>query len=1454
MAADILKKRLILAVGKLVRARPDLFHHWRGGGDGTKKNQSCVTIIQYARSSDVGDPFLRQILDALLRGRKFPDEIKHPKPLDLAGIGAALGLGEASEPNSLCHQFANLVRGIAWTVDAEYYRRLAAEPDPELLPAERKRFLELHTNLAYSSLRNAAACYDAAWQVSTQKVKGIGADPTVQPGSVSDFLLRSRSVMTDVTYSTWNILHRLLTALRPDDHGHTPASPDRAPEEPGNQLTVLFYDEQYNRGVLGPIRVCLSASDFPAVVPDPLTFGVTVLDKAMQQSIRAGFRCCRTSLLSRGYDRSPAILIRPEFPVDTNVSFSVLGGGSAGGLLAAGMIITASPEQTRSKVQRGRTATCAIRAIEGNDETELNPADVQLMPVGHVPEKMRAIFHSGGSGIDGVALVAANRIEWENYFGYSSVPKPFDVASLGDLVTFLRGDTVIEEELKSHAAKGHREWLSFIEAASDPKARNTAKEDSQTHRFDCFVPPRFQVEGPLRDREHRQQTPQSNRERLDVPGRGDNALLALLRLSLLHDPQHRWNSEVAWLTPGKSLVLFDRAGAGKTVTTFRLKHFLTSDEARDTLFGGSAPLVVRFEGKIPRDVRDTPLRSVREILNHLVALDITGQPQPLQEAIDDATRAVNYAFQERRVVIIVDGFDQFSLSERQQIQHMMDTQDGKNNCRWIVASRQHTINEMSDLFTDGKWLRVTIEPFDQDQQDEYFRLPLGNPIGKRWLKTIGVPDLAGLADEHPNRQLARSIRRSMDELLGLPMVLSQIRLLIETSGSDDNGLPLFQNLSELSVLTARRLLEQALEKTLTDDDPQKRRDAIRFLEEGTRKFGLTQPQQVVLLEKVLSLIAFQMMLLLNMNGDIAASRYKWFSRLCRDRYLRPFQQRINREEDSTEREALQGEKKLARKKWDWAMQVLRTIELNHQATMDYHDDVIGIAFRSRKVMECYAARFLTSYATPFDVFGTDKTFEQIVVNPGDEWDFHALCLQSPEKILPDTILELEDNANAFRTLCAWDFTTHDDWESTWQLAIDMPLNAPRGFESTIKVDADAMLKSLSALFLRPKAYPARDIRPTELIYRCWHLFEYDERLLRERRFPCGGRLILGKELVTQLGPAEFETHGRRLLLGYITGNKSVCQMRDGVLATFRKSGDDLRAAIAARRNGVLQQNGQRVAIPFDAAERSKVLSEWQVQSSTEKSLTLLQCPPQSWLNAFEESSKQALGMIPDPRINSVIRGPEAVMPVLLQAATVTRAMYRVFDAAFETTQSVDRNNRPIAGETLARASAFDSHKNGDEFPVVCTHWFDAWVFCKWLGPQYRLPTEFEWEHACRAGTTTLYHFGNGLNGTQANCDGNHPHGVDGHGKLLSKGPYVQRTTPVGLATYPCNGYGLFDVHGNVWEWCEKRYDDAEDYLGAFRYLRGGSWDSLAGPCRSRERDGSTPVFRRYDIGFRLCME
>ena len=185
------------------------------------------------------------------------------------------------------------------------------------------------------------------------------------------------------------------------------------------------------------------------------------------------------------------------------------------------------------------------------------------------------------------------------------------------------------------------------------------------------------------------------------------------------------------------------------------------------------------------------------------------------------------------------------------------------------------------------------------------------------------------------------------------------------------------------------------------------------------------------------------------------------------------------------------------------------------------------------------------------------------------------------------------------------------------------------------------------------------------------------------------------------------------------------------------------------------------------------------------------------------------------------------------------------------------------GKIDINLDADPSHFKGDDRPVEQVNWYDCVEFCKRLskltGREYQLPSEAQWEYACRATTKTPFHFGATLTTELANYDGNY---------LFANEPkennqYREETTAVGQ--FPANAFGLYDMHGNVWEWCADDFHD--NYEGApidgsawtssdnsaTKILRGGSWDAAPYVCRCALRSDINPVNRLDFLGLRVVV-
>ncbi len=177
------------------------------------------------------------------------------------------------------------------------------------------------------------------------------------------------------------------------------------------------------------------------------------------------------------------------------------------------------------------------------------------------------------------------------------------------------------------------------------------------------------------------------------------------------------------------------------------------------------------------------------------------------------------------------------------------------------------------------------------------------------------------------------------------------------------------------------------------------------------------------------------------------------------------------------------------------------------------------------------------------------------------------------------------------------------------------------------------------------------------------------------------------------------------------------------------------------------------------------------------------------------------------------------------------------------------------------SESFDVKFQGENQPVINVSWDDAKEFCKRLSEKIkknvRLPSEAEWEYACRAGTTTAFHFGETITPQLVNYNGNYPYGD------ALKGEYRERT--IDVQSFSPNAWGLYQMHGNVWEWCEDIWH--ENYNGAHldgsawlkdgeqnrHVVRGGSWYNSAGNCRSAFRYWFVTVSRYHDLGFRVVL-
>jgi formylglycine-generating enzyme required for sulfatase activity len=293
--------------------------------------------------------------------------------------------------------------------------------------------------------------------------------------------------------------------------------------------------------------------------------------------------------------------------------------------------------------------------------------------------------------------------------------------------------------------------------------------------------------------------------------------------------------------------------------------------------------------------------------------------------------------------------------------------------------------------------------------------------------------------------------------------------------------------------------------------------------------------------------------------------------------------------------------------------------------------------------------------------------------------------------------------------------------------------------------------------------------------------------------------------------------------------------------------------------------------PFSADEARELQEAWAAHLKTpamaedQLGIRLALIPAGEFTMGSPAGLKRHNGWMADAETEHLVR---ITRPFYLSVHEVSRAAFRVFveetgyESDAEKGSEGDWGMNPATGKFesgLGCTWRDPRFEQTDEHPVVSVSWHDATAFCRWLSRKekatYRLPTEAEWEYACRAGTEGQFAFGDSLSSAQANCNGEQ--GYNG----AEAGPNHLGTVPRG--TFAANAFGLFDLHGNAWEWCADWYapyagEGADDPTGpsegALRIMRGGGWHNSAYWLRSALRLRFTPTSRSNNVGFRVLRE
>jgi serine/threonine protein kinase/formylglycine-generating enzyme required for sulfatase activity len=302
--------------------------------------------------------------------------------------------------------------------------------------------------------------------------------------------------------------------------------------------------------------------------------------------------------------------------------------------------------------------------------------------------------------------------------------------------------------------------------------------------------------------------------------------------------------------------------------------------------------------------------------------------------------------------------------------------------------------------------------------------------------------------------------------------------------------------------------------------------------------------------------------------------------------------------------------------------------------------------------------------------------------------------------------------------------------------------------------------------------------------------------------------------------------------------------------------------------------------PFDAQQAIAHQEAWAkylgapVEQKNSVGMTLVLIPPGEFMmGSTDEQVEAALKVAEetkaDQAVKDRIRNAErpqhkvvTTKPFLMSATEVTIGQFKKFSATGYVTEAEKAEAAANAAPPPARPGEppaatpkpiqtylHPGNAVTDDLPAAFITWNDAVNYCKWLSDQekatYRLPTEAEWEYACRAGTTTQYSFGDDV-------------------VLLDQYGWYQKNAggaSHSVGTKLPNGFGLFDMHGNLYEWCQDYFDEKwyvastpndphGPFAGSYRVLRGGHWSPSASNCRSASRNNSTPPLHSYAYGFR----
>ena len=440
------------------------------------------------------------------------------------------------------------------------------------------------------------------------------------------------------------------------------------------------------------------------------------------------------------------------------------------------------------------------------------------------------------------------------------------------------------------------------------------------HRLDLYIPPEFQWEDP---------NPEYQQGRVAGEGPWKTTKLESPR------PEQLLEALRYGVENNRSLVLMDGAGAGKTVTSFKVQQLLSDSTTGPTIFGESLPrLVFHWSSKLPSvGDSDAPLVPLIASDPSLVAILVGRQNAvPSNSATSaEAEQLVRYALSEKRVVVIVDALDELKGEQPKLIKRAFEDSLEAGNVFWIFTGRDYAINAESargGIFQSDAFRRVRISPFTAELQDEYMAIALPEV---NWRESLeGADD-------------------SWDELLGLPHTLREIVRIFELQSPSGNP-PKFESPSDLFLQCSDKMLERELgdkeKPPLTMDDEK-----------------IAMKTSIDILERALGAIAFEL---------ACKNQWKELSAAASEVERSINLVMIGAKERFRMSWLADGYDYDAETCWNWARRILSQFELMNGANQaDIGARVVS--FSTRRVQEMRVAKYLTNYATDADLRGTSDS-------------------------------------------------------------------------------------------------------------------------------------------------------------------------------------------------------------------------------------------------------------------------------------------------------------------------------------------------------------------------------------------------------------------------------------------------------------------------------------------------